>query len=86
MQYVYVLRSRKDKDLYVGCTKDLKNRLVLHNAGKVLATKNRTPFEIIYYEAFLNKYDAFARERFFKTGWGRNQLNRILEHFLMTKS
>lgn len=82
MQYVYILQSDKDKELYVGCTQDLKNRLILHNAKKVLATKHRTPFKIIYYEAFLNKRDAFARERFFKTGWGRNQLSRILEHFL----
>ncbi len=82
MQYVYVLQSGKDKELYVGCTQDLKNRLILHNAKKVLATKRRTPLRIIYYEAFLNKRDAYIREKFLKTGWGRNQLARILEHFL----
>ena len=82
MQYVYVLQSGKDKELYVGCTQDLKKRLILHNAKKVLATKRRAPLRIIYYEAFLNKHDAFVREKFLKTGWGRNQLARILEHFL----
>lgn len=81
MQYVYVLQSNKDKELYVGCTQDLKNRLTLHNAKKVLATKHRTPLKIIYYEAFVNKYDAYEREKFLKTGWGRNQLIKLLGHF-----
>lgn len=72
MQYVYVLQSSKDNELYIGCTKDLKNRFILHNAKKVFATKHRTPLKIVYYEAFVNKYDAYEREKFLKTGWGRN--------------
>lgn len=80
MQYVYILRSVKDKELYVGCTQNLKNRLTLHNAKKVVATKHRTPLKLIHYEAFLNKNDAFAREQFLKTGWGRNYLNKALGH------
>lgn len=81
MQYVYVLRSEKDKELYIGCTNDLKKRLVLHNTKKVAVTSRRTPFKLIYYEAFINKSDAFTREQFLKTGWGRNQLNRLLLNF-----
>lgn len=81
MQYVYVLQSSKDRDIYVGCTQDLKQRLILHNAKKVPATKLRTPLKIIYYEAFINKHDAFEREKFLKTGWGRNQLAKLLRHF-----
>lgn len=40
MQYVYVLQSKKDKDLYIGCTTDLKKRFALHNAKKITSTKN----------------------------------------------
>jgi len=80
MQYVYILQSGKDKELYVGCTQNLKNRLVPHNAKKVLATKHRTPLKLIHYEAFLNKSDAFAREQFLKTGWGRNYLIKTLRN------
>ena len=82
MYYVYVLRSIKDKYLYTGCTNDLKERFQLHNKGKVYSTKRRLPMELIYYEAFINKQDAFAREQWLKTGWGRNQLNNILKNFL----
>lgn len=81
MRYIYVLQSKKDKDLYIGCTKDLKLRLVMHNSGKVFSTKERKPFILIYYEAFLNQKDAFEREQWLKTGWGHNQLYKILANY-----
>ena len=62
MVYVYVLRSVLDGQLYTGCTRDLRSRVALHNAGKVLSTKDRRPLELIYYEACLKEQDAFRRE------------------------
>jgi predicted GIY-YIG superfamily endonuclease len=62
MQYVYVLQSKKDSGLYVGCTKDLKARIKLHNAKKVGSTAKRVPFVLLYYEAYLNSYDAYNRK------------------------
>lgn len=79
--YVYVLKSKRDGDLYVGCTKDLQERFALHNSKKVASTKRRVPFDLIYYEAFLNKSDAFEREQFFKTGWGKTSLKKLLSNF-----
>jgi putative endonuclease len=81
MQYVYILKSKKDNNLYVGCTKDMKNRIKLHNSGQVESTKQRMPLELIHYEAFLNNKDAFAREKWLKTGWGKNQLNKLLSNY-----
>lgn len=83
MYYVYVLKSKKDSKLYTGCTKDLKKRIILHNKGNVASTKNRKPLILIYYEAFLNQEDAFQRERWLKTGWGRNHINKILSNYLI---
>lgn len=51
-------------------TDNLRNRVSLHNHGKVFATKTRIPFSLIYYEAHCDKHDAAKRERFLKTGWG----------------
>ena len=82
MHYVYVLKSKKDVKLYVGCTNNLKGRLEKHNAGHVASTKLRRPLEIIFYEAFINKSDAFTREQWLKTGWGRNHLKKILINYL----
>ncbi len=82
MHYVYILESQKDHELYVGCTKDLRARMSLHTLGKVESTKNRRPLHLIFYEAFLNQRDAFTREQWLKTGWGRNQVQKMLHNFL----
>ena len=81
MQYVYVLQSQKDKDLYIGCTKDLKSRIKLHNAKKVASTKKRSPFILIYYEAYIDSKDAYEREIYMKTQWGRNHIKKVLRNF-----
>ncbi len=81
MYYVYVIQSMKDKKLYIGYTNDLRRRFEEHNKGKVNITKNRKPFKLIYYEAFVEQQDATQREKFFKTGWGRRHLKQTLKHF-----
>ncbi len=86
MQYVYVLQSMKDYDLYVGCTKDLKARFKLHNAKKVSSTAKRTPFVLIYYEAYLNSRDAYNREIFMKTQYGRNYIKKVTANFFISQN
>ncbi len=86
MQYVYVLQSKKDNELYVGCTKNLKQRLVLHNAKKVASTTKRTPLALIYYEAYINPVDAFEREKYMKTNWGKNYIKKTSHNFFMNKN
>jgi len=82
MIYVYVLKSKKDGKLYIGHTNNLRNRVELHNNGKVISTKYRKPFELIYYEASYNKEDALIRERYLKTTYGhRYILNRLKNLF-----
>jgi putative endonuclease len=78
MFYVYVLRSRKDKMLYVGFTRDLKSRFEAHNAGKVNSTKARVPFELLYYEACRQQADALYREKYLKTTYGHRYLRNRL--------
>jgi putative endonuclease len=69
MYYTYVIQSAKDGKLYTGYTNDLRKRFTEHNTGKVISTKNRGPFELIYYEACLHEQDATAREKYLKQGW-----------------
>lgn len=82
MYYVYVLQSKKDKNLYVGITNDLKSRLKLHNEGKVTSTKSRLPLKLIYYEACLNRDDIIHREKYLKTSWGKRYLKNRLKNYL----
>jgi len=37
---------------------------------------------MIYAELYENRKDAMQREKFFKTGWGRNYIKKILRHAL----
>ena len=62
MFYVYVLKSQKDGDCYVGSTKDLRQRIKQHNEGKVKSTKPRRPLKLVYYEAYDSEKDARLRE------------------------
>ena len=62
MFYVYVLKSLKDDNIYLGSTDDLRRRLSDHNTGKVPSTKARRPFELRYYEAYAKESEARHRE------------------------
>ena len=62
MFYLYILKSEKDGNMYVGSTNDLKKRLSLHNSGKIPSTELRKPFELIYYESYKAEKDARKRE------------------------
>lgn len=83
MYYVYILRSDKKKNwLYKGSTSDLKRRIVEHNTGKNFSTAPFTPFKLIYYEAYVLKDDADARERYLKTSMGMRVIKKQLAHYL----
>ena len=79
MFYTYVLKSKKDRELYIGWSNDLKERVLEHNKGLVDATKYRLPMELVYYEACLNEKSAIAREKQLKTGFGRAYLKRRIK-------
>lgn len=78
MFYTYILKSKRDNKLYIGFTNNLKNRILLHNKGKVESTKDRRPLLLIYYEACLDEEKAIKREKYFKTGFGRRFLKTRL--------
>jgi putative endonuclease len=80
--YVYTLLSLKDLRLYTGFTTNLKGRLIQHSKGTVKSTCFRRPLKLIHYEYFTDEDDAKARERFFKSGFGRKQLRESLKRTL----
>jgi len=82
MFYTYALISKKDKELYVGFTKNLKKRFDEHEKGLVASTAHRWPLKLVYYEACLNENDAITREKYFKTGFGRRFLRNRMKTYL----
>jgi putative endonuclease len=61
--YVYLLKNHKRNWTYIGCTSDLVKRFEEHNSGECFSTKSYLPLELVYYEAYLSKSDAFNREK-----------------------
>lgn len=62
MYYVYVLKSKKTKWIYIGYTSDLKKRIEQHKQGMCRTTNRYLPVELIYYEAYKSMLDAMKRE------------------------
>ena len=81
MYFVYILFSKKDSKLYVGCTSNLKTRIKRHNSGYVPATKHRRPLMLIHSENFKAKTEAFNRERFLKSLYGAREKKNILKRY-----
>jgi len=79
LYYVYVIES-KEGFTYKGMTDNLERRLVEHN-NKALSfwTKRGTDWKLIYKEEFDNKTEALKRERWLKTGVGREYLKKVLK-------
>lgn len=74
MKYVvYVIKTKHGK-LYKGITSDLNKRLENHRNGLSNWTKNKSPFELVYSESGYSKSEALKREKFLKSGKGREFL------------
>jgi len=80
--YVYILLSELDNQFYTGYTKDVNQRLLLHNNGLVKSTKSRRPLKLIYWECCLNQQDATRREKYLKSGNGKIYLKNRLKNYL----
>ncbi len=80
MHYVYVLRSLKNGKRYVGSTgQDVTARLRQHNRGQNRWAAQNRPFELIRVEEYSTKTEAVRRERFLKTGVGRQELDALVQ-------
>ena len=83
MYYVYIIKSRLSKKLYIGITVNIVKRLKEHNKGQSPATKPYTPWKIFYLEGYANEEDARDRERKLKQfGKVYSQLKRRIKRNL----
>ena len=80
--FVYLIGNYKKSKVitYAGYTKNLKNRLMLHNTGRgAKFTKGRI-WKLLYYEKFKTKRKAILREIHIKKN--RKFRNLIKERFI----
>ena len=64
--HVYILRSRKDRKLYIGYTRNADKRLLRHNTGQVCSTKLRKPSDLVHIETYKSKKEASEQEKYLK--------------------
>jgi putative endonuclease len=71
--FVYILFSLKDHKFYTGLTNNIERRLEEHNRGNygTPTTLNRGPFSLIHAEEAISLTEARKREKYWKSGQGR---------------
>ena len=79
--FVYIIQSKSTGKYYTGITNDLNRRLSEHNKTKsnTIVSKNLTDFEFIYSEKVSNRIQARKREKYLKSGVGREFRNRLMK-------
>ncbi|HEX9608786.1 MAG TPA: GIY-YIG nuclease family protein [Candidatus Paceibacterota bacterium] len=77
MYWVYAIRSLTRKYIYVGLTGNLTRRFGQHNAGESKTTRKYRPFELLYTEKCQNRPRARERERYLKSGTGKEFLKTL---------
>jgi putative endonuclease len=83
MYCVYVIRSQSSRKTYIGHTQNLEKRLREHNDPDCHSSKFTKrfsgPWVLVYSESYNTRSEAFRRERWLKTGVGRQFLRTRLE-------
>ncbi len=77
MYTVYAIKSLIRNYIYVGMFSQLEKRLNRHNEGKNKTTKPYAPFELIYTETFETRLQARIREKYWKSGIGKEKLREM---------
>ncbi|HCY77300.1 MAG TPA: endonuclease [Ignavibacteriales bacterium] len=77
MFFVYAIKSLKRNYIYVGLSNNLERRLAEHNGGRNKTTEPYRPFKLIYSEEFDTRIKARTREKYFKSGSGKEFLKNI---------
>ncbi len=76
--FIYLLINQADNFRYVGMTSNPERRLVEHNRGDVKSTAPYAPFHMIILRTHDNRIDARKSEKYFKSGFGRKAIARML--------
>ncbi len=77
MYFVYVIKSIKTSECYKGITDDLNRRVGEHNSDKSRSTKGKGPWALIYSEKCYDRAEARQREKYLKSGFGRELIKNL---------
>jgi putative endonuclease len=77
--YFYAMKSLVNGDIYKGISSNPSVRIVLHNTGQTPSIRAYLPYELVYLEKCENVQAAREREKYYKTGKGREELNNKIK-------
>ena len=80
MFYCYILYSQTLDKYYIGHTKDLTSRLQKHLTNHKGFTGKVADWELVYFEKFDDKSEAYARERMIKKRKSRKYIERLISN------
>ena len=80
MVCVYALSSINFNYIYVGMTIDINARMLRHNGRREKTTRYYAPFELIYTESCIDRIEARNREKYWKSGIGKEKLREIRDN------
>ena len=79
MYYLYAIVNKDKKYIYVGISDNYTRRIEQHNNGYNKTTKPYRPFEILLIEKFDNRIEARKREKYLKSGCGKELLKSLIK-------
>jgi putative endonuclease len=76
--YVYAINSLSRTYIYVGISDNVARRVSQHNSGSNKTTRAYRPFELIYSESYPTRAQARLREKYLKSGVGKEFLKSLI--------
>ena len=78
MYYLYILYSKSLDKYYIGHTADLEGRLKRHLSNHKGFTGRSSDWKIVYTEAYIEKAEAYNRERQIKAWKSRTKIQKLI--------
>jgi putative endonuclease len=79
MSFVYILQSEKSGRYYIGSSEDPQKRLIEHNSGKTVSTKNKGPWMLRLSQRYPTLLEARRVEKKLKKFKSRKILEQIIK-------
>jgi putative endonuclease len=79
MPSVYILQSESTQRFYIGCAEKPLARLVEHQRGQTVSTRNRGPWVLVYQEPFESLAEARRRERQLKSWKSHRSIQELID-------
>ena len=75
--FVYILRSLSRGTFYVGISQSPAKRMRQHNRDQSAGTRGKGPWETVLRESFDSYAEARTREKYLKSGVGREWIRSL---------